>query len=69
MTQAIDQGLDLYITGEAAHSVYHNCLEAGINVIFGGHYQTETFGVRAIAEYCQTTLSLESAFVELPTGL
>ena len=69
VTQAIDQGLDLYITGEPAHSVYHNCLEAGINVIFGGHYQTETFGVRAIAEYCQTTLSLESAFVELPTGL
>ena len=69
VTQAIDQELDLYITGEAAHGVYHNCLEAGINVMFGGHYQTETFGVQAVADYCRTSLSLESAFIDLPTGL
>lgn len=69
VVQAIDLGLDLFITGDAAHSVYHNCLEAGINVMFGGHYRTETFGVEAIADYCSSTLGLESTFIDIPTGL
>jgi dinuclear metal center YbgI/SA1388 family protein len=69
VAQAIDQGLDCFITGEASHSIYHNCLEAGINVIFGGHYRTETFGVEAVADYCRTTLGLDATIVDLPTGL
>jgi putative NIF3 family GTP cyclohydrolase 1 type 2 len=50
VSQAIDEGLDLYITGDAQHAVYHSALEAGINVIFGGHYATETWGVRLLAK-------------------
>jgi dinuclear metal center YbgI/SA1388 family protein len=67
--QAIDQNLDLFVTGEAAHSVYHHCLEAGINVLFGGHYQTETWGVRALGARCSEALGLETTFIDLPTGL
>jgi len=67
--QAIDQHLDLFITGDASHSIYHHCLEAGINVLFGGHYQTEVWGVQALSKRCAADLKLETTFIDLPTGL
>ena len=47
VSQAIDEGLDLFVTGDASHEIYHEALEAGINVLFGGHYATEMWGVKA----------------------
>jgi dinuclear metal center YbgI/SA1388 family protein len=67
--QAIDQQLDLFITGDASHSIYHHCLEAGINVLFGGHYQTEVWGVQALRLRTAADLNLETTFIDLPTGL
>ena len=69
VAQAIDDGLDLFITGDASHTIYHNCLEAGINVMFGGHYRTETWGVQAVADYLQREVGIEAIFVDVPTGL
>ncbi|MDR3338186.1 MAG: Nif3-like dinuclear metal center hexameric protein, partial [Treponema sp.] len=31
--QAIEEGIDLYITGESSHTVYHELLESGVNMI------------------------------------
>ncbi len=67
--QAIDKGIDLFITGEASHSIYHACMEAGINVLFGGHYQTETGGVIKWAERTARDTGLETRFFDIPTGL
>ncbi|MCL2294930.1 MAG: Nif3-like dinuclear metal center hexameric protein [Spirochaetes bacterium] len=67
--QAIDEDIDLYITGEVAHHMYHQCLEAGINVISGGHYLTETFGVKNVAKVVNEKLSLETCFIDVPTRL
>jgi dinuclear metal center YbgI/SA1388 family protein len=67
--QAIKEDLDLFITGDASHEVYHSCLEAGLNVIFGGHYLTETYGVKAMAAYLCQTCNLETEFIDIPTGL
>lgn len=67
--QAIQEGVDLYVTGETAHQVYHECLEAGINMIAGGHYTTEVWGVRNIMEQCVTQLALDVEFIDVPTGL
>jgi dinuclear metal center YbgI/SA1388 family protein len=69
VSQAIDEGLDLYITGDAQHAVYHSALEAGINVIFGGHYATETWGVRLLAKRLADEFALETVFIDQPTGL
>jgi dinuclear metal center YbgI/SA1388 family protein len=66
--QAIEESLDLFITGDADHTVYHHCLEGRINVIFGGHYLTETSGVTALAEKLQSDTDLESRFFDIPTG-
>jgi dinuclear metal center YbgI/SA1388 family protein len=67
--QAIDEGLDLLVTGDASHQLYHPCLEAGINVVFGGHYQTERWGVQALSERLEGVADLETCLIEIPTGL
>ena len=69
VVQAIDRGLDLFITGDASHSVYHVCLEGRINAMFAGHYRTETWGVQALAGYLTENLNLETTFLDVPTGL
>ena len=38
-------------------------------IIYGGHYATETLGVRALAEYASTTFGVPWTFVAAPTGL
>ncbi|MBN2508650.1 MAG: Nif3-like dinuclear metal center hexameric protein [Spirochaetales bacterium] len=69
LEDAINEGLDVYITGEAGHTAYHTALESGINMICAGHYATETFGVRAMAERLHKDTGIESVFIDLPTGL
>lgn len=67
--QAIDQGLDLYISGDANHIAYHRCREAGINAIFGGHYATEVWGVQRVAARLNEDTGLETTFLDIPTGM
>ena len=69
VTEAITEGLDLYITGDADHTIYHQALEAGINVISGGHYATETWGVRLLAAHLHREVGVSTVFLDLPTGL
>ena len=67
--QAVDSGLDALITGETEHKFYWTAREAAINVLLGGHYQTETLGVRAMGEKLKKTFDLETLFLDLPTGI
>jgi len=69
VADAIAEGLDLYITGDADHTIHHQALEAGINVVSGGHYATETWGVRLLAAYLQKETGVSTVFLDLPTGL
>jgi dinuclear metal center YbgI/SA1388 family protein len=65
---AIEEGLDLFITGDRSHEVYHECLEAGLNVLFAGHYVSEVFGVEALCKKLATETDLETIFIDVPTG-
>lgn len=67
--QAVATGLDAFVTGEGAHHTYFDAMESGINVYYGGHYATETFGVRALAEHLQRKFGLPWEFIDQPTGL
>jgi len=67
--EALDEGIDLYVSGEASHSVYHHALEGRLNFIAGGHYSTEVWGVRRLMEECVKQLGLEAEFIDVPTGL
>lgn len=70
--QAVAENLDAYITGDFAHEQFHYAKEMGINVIGGGHYETETVGVNLVKEKIEKELEkedLETFFIDLPTGL
>jgi dinuclear metal center YbgI/SA1388 family protein len=67
--EAIREKIDLYITGDASHSIYHQALEGRLNMIAGGHYSTEVWGVRKVMEHCAAGLNLEVGFIDAPTGL
>jgi dinuclear metal center YbgI/SA1388 family protein len=69
LPEAITKGIDCYITGESSHENYHAALEAGINVIYAGHYHTETGGVQHIGELINGTFGLETVFLDIPTPL
>ncbi len=62
-------GFDCFITGEPRHSFFHYCKEHRLNVIYGGHYATETFGVIALAEYVQEKFGLPFEFIDVPSGM
>ena len=62
-------GCDTYITGETSHSSYHDAAEYGVNVIYAGHYATETVGLKALAAHLDTQFALPSTFIDRPTGL
>lgn len=62
-------GIDTFITGEGPHWSYTLAEELGINLIYAGHYATETFGVKALAEHLRVKFDLGWEFVDHPTGL
>ena len=62
-------GIDTFITGEGPHWSYVLARELGINVLYGGHYATETFGVKAVAAALADRFDLAWDFVERPSGL
>ncbi len=66
---AVAAGADTFLTGEGTHHSYHEAMELGINVIYAGHYATETFGARALAERTAARFGATHSFFDLPTGL
>ncbi|HUZ07950.1 MAG TPA: Nif3-like dinuclear metal center hexameric protein [Candidatus Paceibacterota bacterium] len=66
---AASEGVDTFITGEGPHWTYALAEELGLNVFYGGHYATETFGVKALAAHISKRFKLPWEFLDHPTGL
>lgn len=69
LAQAAAAGVDTFITGEGPHWTFALAEELGINALYGGHYATETFGVRALAEHLAQQFGLSWVFLDHPSGL
>ena len=69
VAQAAAEGVDTFITGEGPHHSYTLAEELGVNIFYGGHYATETFGVKALAAHVSKTFRVPWEFIEHPTGL
>ena len=69
VAQAAAEGVDTFITGEGPHWTYPLAEELGVNLIYAGHYATETFGVRALAAWLGQRFKLPHEFIDHPTGL
>ena len=61
--------IDTFITGEAPHWAAVAAEELGINLLLGGHYATETFGVKSLAAYLSERFKVPWEFLKFPTGL
>ncbi len=68
IAEAISLGLDAFVSGEGPHHTYFDAVEGGINLYYGGHWATETFGVKALAAHLEERFGLLWEFLELPTG-
>jgi dinuclear metal center YbgI/SA1388 family protein len=66
--EAKEFGCDAFVTGETSHAAYHPAREARINVIYAGHYASETIGVKALARHVRRKFGLDCTFVASPTG-
>ncbi|HYG35256.1 MAG TPA: Nif3-like dinuclear metal center hexameric protein [Clostridia bacterium] len=66
---AAAEGVDTFITGEGPHWTYALAEELGLNVFYGGHYATETFGVKALASHLSQRFKVPWVFLDYPTGL
>lgn len=62
-------GADCFVTGEPRHSAYHLAKELGIHCLFGGHYATETLGVRALGQWIGQRFAVETTWIDHPTGV
>jgi dinuclear metal center YbgI/SA1388 family protein len=62
-------GVDTFITGEGPHWTAALADELGINVLYAGHYATETFGVKALAALLARRFRIPWQFIDCPTGL
>ena len=69
IVDAGNAGCDTFLTGEGTHDTYFEAEERGINLIYAGHYATETVGVKALAAHLEQRFGLESFFIDHPTGL
>ncbi|MBP5321918.1 MAG: Nif3-like dinuclear metal center hexameric protein [Kiritimatiellae bacterium] len=66
--QAAALGVDVYLTGEPGLVGYTAAENLGMNVIFAGHYATETWGVRALEALLREHFSLPTRMLDFGIG-
>ena len=66
LPEAIDLGLDAFLTGEPREHVMADAREAGIHFIAAGHYATETFGIRALGDWLVRRFEIDHVWVDIP---
>lgn len=70
LTEAIEKGLDAFLTGEAREWIKQWAKEAGIHFFYLGHYNSEKFGVLALGEVIKKKFpELEIKFIDIPNNL
>jgi dinuclear metal center YbgI/SA1388 family protein len=66
LAEAIERGLDAFVTGEPSEPTMAEAREAGVHFIAGGHYATETLGVQRLGEVLAERFGVEHRFVDIP---
>lgn len=63
--QAIDAGVDAYLTGEVSEQTVHIARESGIHFYAAGHHATERYGVQAVGRYLAQKFDVEHQFIDV----
>ena len=69
LREAMTAGIDTLVVGEGPHWTAIDAEEAGLTIVYAGHYATETLGVRKLATYVSEAFGLPWVFLDAPTGL
>jgi dinuclear metal center YbgI/SA1388 family protein len=67
--EAGPMGLDALVTGEPSEPVMGEAREYGIHFLAGGHYATETMGIRRLGELVAERFGIEHAFIDVPNPI
>lgn len=62
-------GVDTFLTGETSHTNYWAAADYGMNIIYAGHYATETVGVKALGRHLGNKFGLDTKFLDFPTDM
>ncbi|MDQ8021089.1 MAG: Nif3-like dinuclear metal center hexameric protein [Moraxellaceae bacterium] len=65
LDDAVEAGVDLYVSGEISEKTVHLARETGVAYIAAGHHATERYGIRALAQYLRDSLGLDARFVDI----
>lgn len=65
LAQAVDLGVDVYLTGEISEHTVHLARESGVAFVAAGHHATERYGVKALGEHLAGQFGIECKFVDL----
>ena len=63
--QAVELGVDAYVTGEVSEQTVHVARENGIHFFAAGHHATERYGAKALGEHVAAKFAVECEFVDL----
>ncbi|MEW6104096.1 MAG: Nif3-like dinuclear metal center hexameric protein [bacterium] len=69
LKEAAEKKVNLFITGEHKLFSFSIAKEAGLNIIFSGHYATETIGIKALMEEIKKKFALPCIFIDIPCWL
>ena len=67
--EAARLGLHALVTGEPSEPVMGEAREYGIHFLAGGHYATETFGIRRLGEVVAERFGLAHQFIDVPNPI
>jgi len=65
MDEAIEKNADVFLTGEIVLSNYDSAKDSSINVVYDGHYATETLGVKALKRLINEKFNIETVFINI----
>jgi len=63
--QAVDLGVDAFVSGEISEQTVHIARETGIHYYAAGHHATERYGVQALGQHLAETYGLEHTFIDI----
>ncbi|MDN5871077.1 MAG: Nif3-like dinuclear metal center hexameric protein [Nitrococcus sp.] len=66
LAEAVNLGVDAYVSGEISESTTHEAREYGIHYFAAGHHATERYGVQALGEHLAARLRLDHHFIDDP---
>lgn len=66
---AVKERLECFVTGEMPHESVVEARDLDVSVVLGGHYSTETVGVRALMPLIREKFGVKTVFIDAPTSI